>query len=173
MMKKRDRGFTLLEVLLVAALGPVIIGMLIFMFQAALGTWSVQGARISLTVGANRAIRDVARDLRNASAIGSQNSGEIRYTADNATYFIYYLYNLSDPYPPHFNSTSYQLKKAALTGGMAGTFAYGGGDLIARDIVPPPVTNLSFSSPIVTIDLTVRQGDSVTRSSGMVKPRNL
>jgi len=172
-MKKRERGFTLLEVLLVAALGPVIIGMLLFMFQVALGTWSAQGSRISLAVSANRAVREMARDLREACAIGNLSSDEIRYTADNATYFIYYLYNLSDPYPPHFNSTSYQLRKTALTGGMSGTFAYGGGDLIARDILPPPATNLSFSPPAVTIDLTIQQGNNITRSVGMVKPRNI
>lgn len=172
-MRKRDRGFTLLEVLLVAALGPAIIGMLIFMFQAALATWSAQGSRISLTVGVNRAVREMARDLRDAGAIGSLNSDEVRFTTDNATYYIFYLYNSSDPYPAHFTNTSYQLKKTVLSGGMAGTFVYGSGDLIARDILPPPATNLSFSAPVVTIDLTVQQGNSITRSVGSVKPRNL
>jgi len=172
-MKRRDRGFTLLEVLLVAALGPVIIGMLLFMFQVALGTWSARGSRISLAVSLNRATREVSSDLRTAAAVGSLNSDEVRFTADNATYYIYYLYNLSDPYPPHFNRTSYQLRKAVLSGGMSGTFTYGSGDLIARDIVPPPATNLSFSAPVVTIDLTAQQGNNITRSVGMVKPRNI
>jgi prepilin-type N-terminal cleavage/methylation domain-containing protein len=172
-MIKRKNGFTLLELLLVIAMGPVIIGMLAFMFQVALDTWSTQGSRIGVAVSVNKATREMARDLRNANAIASQNGNEIRFTTDGTTYYIYYLYNASDSYPSTFNKASYQLKKAALSVNMTGTFTYGSGDLIARDIVPPPTTNLSISAPIITIDLTAQQGSSVTRSVSTVKPRNI
>jgi type II secretory pathway pseudopilin PulG len=169
-VEKRDNGFTLLELLLVVALVPAIIGMLAFMFQVAIDTWSTQGSRIGVAVSVNKAAREMARDLRNANFISGQNSSEIRFTSDGSTYYIYYLYNASDPYPSRFNESSYQLKKAVLSNG---TFIYGGGDLIARDIVPPPATNLSFSPPIVRIDLTAQQGSSGARSVSIVKPRNM
>jgi prepilin-type N-terminal cleavage/methylation domain-containing protein len=172
-MNTRDKGFTFLELLLVIALGPLIIGTLTFMFQVALDTWSTQGSRIGVAVSVNKAAREMSRDLRNANGIGSQNSNEIRFTTNGTTYYIYYLYNASDSYPSTFTKTSYQLKKAVLSGNMTGTFTYGSGDLIARDIVPPPVTNLSISAPHVNIDLTAQQGSSVSRSVSTVLPRNI
>jgi len=172
-MKKRDKGFTLLEMLLVVFMAPVIIGMIAYMFQVVLAAWSTQGSRIGVAVSVNKATREVTRDLRNAKGTGSQHDNEIRFTTDGSSYYIFYLYNASDTYPPAFTQGSYQLKKTVLSGNMTGTFIYGSGDLIARDIMPPPATNLSLTAPIIKIDLTAQQGSSITRSVSIVKPRNI
>jgi hypothetical protein len=152
---------------------PVIIGLLAFMFQVVLDSWTLQGARTGVGTGITKATREMAGDLRNARGIGSLNSNEIRFTRDGAAYYIYYLYSSADSYPPDFKETTYQLRKAALSGAIGGTFAYGSGDLIARDILPPPASGFSFNTPIVTIDLTARQGNSTMRSVSMVRPRNI
>jgi prepilin-type N-terminal cleavage/methylation domain-containing protein len=172
-MKKQNKGFTLVEVLLVAVMFPVIIGLLAFMFQVVLDSWLAQGSRTGLGVRVTKVTREMVGDLRNARGIGSLNSNEIRFTEDGSAYYIYYLYSAADSYPPDFKESSYQVRKAVLSGAIGGTFAYGSGDLIARDILPPPASGLSFSTPMVTIDLTAGQGNSTTRSVGRVRPRNI
>jgi prepilin-type N-terminal cleavage/methylation domain len=162
-MKKHNKGFTLVELLLSTAMVAVIIGALAFMFQVVVGSWSTQGARAGLGVSVSKAVREMTRDLRNAKEIGSVNANEIRFTADGTTYYIYYLYNTAG---------SYQLKKATLLGKIDGTFVSGSGNLIARDILPPPTSTLSAGVPI-TIDLTAQRGNSIIRSAGKVRPRNI
>ncbi len=88
---------------------------------------------------------------------------------------IFYLYNAADSYvpPPHFNQTSYQLKKATLSGGIKGTFTYGAGEVIANDVLPPSTSTLSLSSNLITIDLSAKRGDETLRSRTHLRPRDL
>jgi len=172
-MKKHNKGFTLAEVLLATAMVAVIIGALAFMFQVVVGSYSTQGSRAGSGASATKAIREMVKELRIAKEAGNIGTNEIRYTMDGNTYYVYYFYNSTDIYPPNFNRTSYQIRKAAISGKIDGTFAYGSGDLIARDILPPPASGLSITSPFVTIDLTVRRGNNTMRSASMVRMRNI
>jgi prepilin-type N-terminal cleavage/methylation domain-containing protein len=172
-MKNTRKGFTLAELLLASVMVAVIIGALAFMFQVVVASWSSQGSRIGLGVSASKAVEEAARNLRGAIEIGSQNANEIRFTADKTAYYIYYLYNASDHYPNQFTKGLYQLKKTSLSGGLAGTFIYGSGNLVARDIQPPPASAISVSGNIITIDLATKRGDNVIRSAGKVRPRNI
>ena len=92
-MKNTRKGFTLAELLLASVMVAVIIGALAFMFQVVVASWSSQGSRIGLGVSASKAVEEVARDLRSAIDIGSQNVNEIRFSADKTVYYIYYFYN--------------------------------------------------------------------------------
>ncbi len=172
-MKVNDKGFTIAEALLAAAMIAVIIGALAFMFQAAVGGWSAQGSRMGLGVNLNRALVSMERDLHPAVEVASPNANEVRFSADKVNYYIYYLYSPSSGYPPNFTTGVYQIRKTALTGGLAGTFIYGSGDIIARDIEPAPASPISLSGYIVTIDLTAKYGDTSIRQATKVKLRNI
>jgi len=180
-MKNRIRGFTLVEVLLVSLMIPAVIAMLFFMFRAVTDSWTMQGARAGLSVSMNKALQTMSSDLRNARRVAGQDNRELRFTQDGSTYFVYYLFSKSasypfsksDAYPLKVDSDLCQLRKATLSGGMDGNFQYGSGELVAKGILPPPVSSLSFQSPIVTIDLTAQQSRDSLRLVRTIRPRNL
>jgi prepilin-type N-terminal cleavage/methylation domain-containing protein len=166
------KGFTLIELLITISLIVALTAVAIYIFRVFLLTWSSQSTREEVGIQAGSAVEQMARDLREASAI--QSSGdEIRFT-QGADSYIYYLYNSADiPYPPAFNQSSYQLIKSPLTGGIGGTFTYGSGAIKMTDVSPPPVSDLSLSGNVITIDLTSsRSGESI-RSRTDIRPRNL
>ena len=97
----------------------------------------------------------------------------MRFTAPDNTNRIYYLYNTNDSYPPSFNQAKYKLIKAGLSGALTnGTFTYGDGAIILTDVSPPPTTDLSFSSNLVTIDLSSVHDNETVRLRTQIKPRN-
>ena len=150
----------------------ILVGATVYILRAVLLNWSSQETRSGIDIGLDRGIEEMVRDLREAKAI--QSSGdEIRFTQDQTTYYIYHLYNSGDTYPPNFSQASYQLRKAALTGGIGGTFTYGSGDIKIIDVLPPPTSDLSLSSNVATIDLSMKKADETIRSRTQVKPRNL
>jgi hypothetical protein len=151
----------------------VLVGVTAFVFRAVLLNWSSQETRSGIDIILDRGIEEMVRDLREAKQVSSINNDEIRFTQDQSTYYIYYLYNADDSYPPSFNQNSYQLRKTTLSGGISGTFSYGSGSIIITDILPPVTSDLSISSNIVTIDLSTKRGDETIRSRTQVKPRNL
>jgi hypothetical protein len=143
-----------------------------YIFRAVLLSWSSQEKRAGIQVNLNRGMEEIARDLRKARQISAVNNDEIRFTPDKSSYYIYYLYNLNDPYPSSFNQGAYELRKAALSGGISGTFTYGSGQIIISGVVAPPASDLSFSASLVTIDLNVSRADETVRLRTQVKSRN-
>lgn len=172
-IKLDKKGFTIAEVLITTAMIAAIIGALAFLFQVVVASWSAQGARSGLGVGINNSVRLMARDLRSAAEVGSINAEEIRFSPDKVSYYIYYFYNAADPYPPSFNQSLYQIKKATLSGGINGTFSYGSGSLMMKDVLPPPASSLSITGLMTTIDLIANRGKSTIRAATRVKPRNM
>lgn len=170
---KSERGFTLVETLLAAVMVSMVLAVLAYMFQATIAGWSTQGTRTGLGVSVGKAAKEIARDLRKAREAVSNSSGEVRFTENGTDHYIYYLYNATDSYPSKFKAALYELRKAALSGGIDGTFTYGSGDLIARDILPPPSSTLSVDGTMVKIDLGGQRGPNTIRSVMKVKPRNI
>jgi hypothetical protein len=168
-MNKQGRGFTLVETLIASIMVAAMIGALTLIFQVMAAGWSAHGGRIGTGVTLNRAVEDIARTLRSAKDVASQNPGfEIRFTVvENSTdkFRIYYLYSQGDGL--------YQLRKADLSGGIGGAFTYGSGDIVARDILPPSVSNLSCSGKVATIDLSMRRVNSTVRLATKVAARNI
>jgi len=150
----------------------VIVSVLAYVLNATLLSWSSSEARTGIDISLDRGIEEVVRDLRESKTVQSSND-EIRFTQDAVTYYIYYLYNASDSYPSAFNQTTYQLRKTTLVGGIGGTFTYGSGPIIITDVIPPPTSDLSFGSNVVTLDLSVLRRSETIRSRSRVKPRNL
>lgn len=148
-----------------------------FVFRAILLSWSSQEKRSGLGINLDRGIEEMARDLRKARQVQSTtNYHEVRFTQGTAstTSYIFYLYNAGDSYapPPAFNQSSYQLRRATLSGGISGTFTYGAGDVIVNNVLPPSTSSLSLSGNLLTIDLSVKEGDETIRSRTQIRARN-
>lgn len=170
-------GFTLIELMITLLLFAALAVTTAYLFRAGLLVWAGQEKRAGIQVELDRGIEEMARDLRKSRQVQSTaNYNEIRFRQGTATstYYIFYLYHASDSYvpPPAFNQASYQLRRAALTGGLSGTFTYGAGDIIMNNVVPPPTSALSLSGNLLTIDLTVKRSDETIRTKTQIRPRN-
>lgn len=166
------KGLTLIELMIVIVLFVILTAVVVYILRAVLLSWSSQETRSGVDISLDRGIEEMVRDLREAKQVASSND-EIRFTQDQTNFYIYYLYNASDAYPPSFNQSSYQLRKTTLAGGISGTFTYGSGNIIINDILPPPTSDLSLSSNITSIDLSMKRTDETIRSRTQVRPRNL
>jgi prepilin-type N-terminal cleavage/methylation domain-containing protein len=166
------KGFTLIELIITIVMLVALTGVTAYVFHAVLLSWSSEETRSGIDINLDRGIEETVRDLREARQVQSVNN-EVRFTQDQSNYYIYYLYNENDSYPPTFNQSSYDLRKANLSGGISGTFTYGSGLIIITGVLPPPTSDLSISGNIVTTDLSVKRYNETIRSRTQVKPRNL
>jgi len=167
---------TLIELMISVAMFAILSITAVYMFRAILLSWSSQETRTGVNITLDSGIENMVRELREAKNVQSTASyDEIRFTPDNSNYYIYYLYNTSDSYvpPPAFDQTTYELRKATLTGGISGTFTYGNGQVMLTDVLPPTTSDLSLSGNILTIDISITRGDETIRSRTDVRPRNL
>jgi len=165
------KGLTLIELMITITVFVMLAAAIVYVLRAVLLTWSSQEIRAGVDINLDRGIEEMVRDLREAKTIQSSND-EIRFQ-DLSSYYVYYLYNPNDAYPPSFSQAFYQLKKAALAGNITGNFTYGAGDIKIIDILPPPVSDLSFNASITTIDLSIKRRDETIRSRTQIRPRNL
>jgi Tfp pilus assembly protein PilW len=145
----------------------------VYVFRAILISWSSQETRSGIDINLDRALEEIVRDLREAKEINSVNNDEVRFTQDQAAYYIYYLYNQNDSYPLSFSQASYEIRKALLAGGINGSFTYGSGQSILTNVASPPLSDLSISGNLATIDLSILRKDETIRSKTKVRPRNL
>lgn len=172
-IRNTNRGFTLIELIITISMFAILTAVSAYIFRTVLLSWSSQETRSGIDVVIDRAGEQLTRDLREARAVSSINNDEIRFTQNNASYYIYYLYNANDSYPPAFSQTLYQLKKAQLSGGINGTFTYGSGDIILTEVLAPATSDISLSGNLVTIDLSCKKKDEAIRSRTRIRPRNL
>lgn len=170
------KGLTLIELLMAMVMFAAVAGVGIFLFSAVLRTWSSQESRAGINIDLDWKIEGVVRDLREAEEIQSTAGyNEIRFSHDQVTYYIYYFYHPGDGYlpPPAFNQDYYELRRATLIGDINGTFVYGDGTILLRDILPPAISGLSASGNLLTIDLSIERKGVTIRSRTEVRPRNL
>ncbi|MFA5117254.1 MAG: hypothetical protein WC695_00200 [Candidatus Omnitrophota bacterium] len=161
-----------MELMITVSMLVVLTVVLVSVLRAVLLSWSSEEARAGIDINLDRGVEEIVRDLRDVSAVQCSNN-EIRFYQGEAGYYIYYLYNAADPYPPLFNKSAYQLRKASLTGGIAGKFTYGSGDIKMTDVVAPPASDLSISGNLINIDLSLKRNDETIRSRTAIRPRNL
>ncbi len=167
------RGLTLVELIITIVMLVILTGVIIYILRVVLLSWSSQETRSGIDIALDRGIEEMARDLREGRQVSTLNNDEIRFTQDLSVYYSYYLYNASDSYPPSFNQGAYQLRKAALSGGISGTFAYGSGVVKITDVLAPPASDISLSSNLITLDLSIKRKNETIRSRTQVRPRNL
>ena len=171
-INKNIKAFTLIELLMVAAVMGLLLLAVGSIFQVVSQSWVTQDVRTGLDINLYKGMEIASIDLRDTSAVQSSNY-EIRFTDDGFNYYIYYLYNSADSYPPNFSKSSYQLRKATLTGGISGTFTYGSGQIIISNVLPPPVSDLSFTGNVINLDISVKQNYETIRAKTEVHPRNV
>ena len=172
--KPPKAGLTLVELLMAGVMLAAVGGVAVYMFGAVIKTYLSQEARAGIDIDLSFRIEEVVRDLREASDMQSQTGyNEIRFSHNGADFYIYYFFNAGDSYPPAFDQDAYELRRTAISGDIDGTFTYGGGRFLLRDILPPPTSILSMNGNIATVDLSIKYKDETIRSRTQVRPRNL
>ncbi len=169
------QGITLIELVITILLFAVLMTAAAMSLNPILLAWSSHQDRMELQGQVQHGLEKAIRDIRGAIALQNDANDAIRYTLRESgvsNSYILYLYHAGDTWPPAYNQTSYQLRKASLTGGIAGTFTYGSGDLLMRDIQPPTASDLSVSGTMATLDLTLIRLDETFRLIERVKRRN-
>lgn len=184
--KVTNRGFTLLETLIVLLLLSVLMGVSSFLFVVSLRAWDAgsirTGIREDVSYAMEKAVRDLKEMANGSLAQYNPGSGEIAHTiqyeeigGDQDTYVLY-LYNEDDSsFDSTYSESLYDLRRANISDGDVP--ASGEGALILRDLVSPdataPATALSISGTQVTLDFVVQRSDETVRTRTKVRPRNL
>ena len=176
---KKENGLTLLEMVFVLVLLSALIGATVFLYVVSLKSWDELGRRSETGGELHFALERVIRDVRKANAIQIANHA-LRFTLNECSgactnnSYIYYLYHASDSWTPTYNQTTYQLRRADLTGGIDGIFTYGAGDLIAPGLKPPSAdTTITNTGNVVKINLVGLDSNETVRVRGFIRPRNV
>jgi len=169
-------GLTLIELILTLGMFVILISIVLYVYHIFLFCWFSTDQRAGINIELERGVRFMVEDLREAKEIKIEpDFNEIRFTTNETTYYIYYLYNPNEPYiqPPLFGQNVYELRKAVLTGGLDGMFNYGQGRIIMTDIISPQTSQLSINNKLITFDLTISRNNETMRFLTKVRPRNL
>ncbi|MFH1783777.1 MAG: prepilin-type N-terminal cleavage/methylation domain-containing protein [bacterium] len=162
-----NKGFTLLEVIIVAGMVSALIAIVSFMYVLGLESWGAGKTRIELRESLNQGIQTMVRDIRHAKDPTTVTDSVITITAvdfesgvtppPDATY-RYYLYNSGDALPnPPYTASSYMLMQSK------NTAVYGAGRVLARDVAQPASAPFAESGNLVTISLSVaREGQTIS-----------
>ncbi|MBI3318815.1 MAG: hypothetical protein HYZ90_06735 [Candidatus Omnitrophica bacterium] len=164
-----------MELIISLLLFAVLMTAAAFSMNPILIAWSSHEDRMELQRQVQHGLERSLRDLRGATALQGDASDAIRFTLRESgvsNSYILYLYNAGDSWPPAFNQATYQLRRASLAGGINGTFTYGEGTLLMRDVRPPATSDLSVSGSVATLDLTLSRADETFRLLERVKRRN-
>ncbi len=169
------KGVTLIELMISILLFAMLMTASAFAINPVLLGWSSQQDRMEIQRSVQDGVEKATRDLRLAGTLQNDANHAIRFTVRESgvqNSYIFYLYNAADAWPPAYNQTTYQLYKASLTGGINGTFTYGAGTLLIRNISPPPTSDLSVSGSTATLDLTLSRGNETFHLAKEIKKRN-
>lgn len=169
---RSKKGITLIELMTTLSMIVILAGFSVYVYYTVYLGWQGQEIRAELSSSLNRAVDEMVRDLREATEVMAVTGGIISFTAySDGKAYAYYLYNASDPPPFAYNQAGYELKRVEQAAG--GGFTFGGGKLVARNVLPPPATDLSFSGNIATLDISVSRDGETVRAKTKVRPRDL
>ena len=154
------RSFTLIELVITMALFVIIVGVASYVFHAVMFGWSSHNTRAEISIDIDAAFAKMVGQLRRATQISSTSSQEVRFTTPGGSSYVYYIYGS-------------ELKKTTLTGGIAGSFTYGAGEVVLADVLASPTSSIGVSGNMVNLDLSVGRGKETVRSKIDIRPRNL
>jgi len=182
--KVTNRGFTLIETVIVLLLMAILLGVTGFVFLVSLRAWDSGCIRGGIRADASYAMDKTVRDLKEmANGTLSQYSSianTIKYRKflpnGGGDSYVFYLYNSTDTsFDSSYTESLYSLRKANITKGDDP--ALGKGVLILKDIVSPnataPATALTISGNQVTVDFVLQRGSETVRLKTKIRPRNL
>jgi len=182
-----NRGFTLIETIIVLLLLAMLLGVSGSLFVVGLHAWDAGRIRAGIREDVSYAMEKVVRDLKEM-ANGSLDqydpgSGDIAHTIDfndlDGNSFVFYLYNADDSsFDSTYSESFYDLRKATKAQLDAGN--YDAGILILRSLVSPDATPPATALTIdpndpnqVTLYFVVQRSDEIVRTRTKVRPRNL
>ena len=174
-----NRGFTLIETIIVLLLLAVLLGISGSLFVVGLQAWDAGRIRTGIREDVSYAMEKVGRDLREMANGSLRQYSSIAHTIDfndlDGNSFVFYLYNSADaPFDSNYTESFYDLRKADIPGEDP---ASGEGTLILRDLVSPDATAQATALTIdpnqVTLDFVVQRSDEIVRVRTKVRPRNL
>lgn len=176
-----QKGFTLLELVFTLTLVIFLVSAVFLVYLVSLRAWDHLGHRTDLHEKLHFALERIVRDVREAKDLSVADHA-IRFTVRESgtdNNYIDYLHNASDSWPPAYNQTVYDLRRASLTAaGSPGigddTFVYGSGDLMVTSLKPPTAnTSMTRSGNHVIIKLVGKEEDDTLTIRGKVRPRNV
>ena len=174
-----NRGFTLIETIIVLLLLAMLLGVAGFVFVVSLRAWDSGCIRGGIREDTSYAMEKVVRDLKEMAIRSlSQYSSiahTVRYNDFAGHTYVFYLYNADDSsFDSTYSESFYDLWKANIPGDDP---ASGEGTLILRDLVSPDATPLATALTIsgtqVTLNFVVQRSDEIVRVRTKVRPRNL
>jgi len=184
--KVTNRGFTLIETIIVLLGLAMLLGVSGSLFVVSLRAWDAGHVRAGIREDINYAMEKVVRDLKEMAngSVAQYNpgDGDIAHTIQyeeidgGQDTYVLYLYNEDDSsFDSTYSESLYNLRRANTSDGDDP--ASGDGVLILRDLVSPnasePATALTISGTQVTLDLVVQRIDETVRLRTKVRPRNL
>ena len=177
-----NRGFTLIETIIVLLLLAILLGVSGSLFVVSLRAWDSGcvrgGIREDISYAMEKTVRDLKAMANVSPTLYGSNTHTIQYDDLDGTTYVFYLYDdnadvLFDPTDDP--SLLYELHKATKAQLDAGN--YDAGVLILRDLVSPdatsPATALTVGDTQVTLDIVVQRVDETVRTRTKVRPRNL
>jgi prepilin-type N-terminal cleavage/methylation domain-containing protein len=178
-----NRGFTLIETIIVLLLLAMLLGVSSSLFVVGLHAWDAGYIRGGIREDVSYAMEKVVRDLKEMAngSLDQYNPGggdiahTIEFTDLDGNTYVFYLYNADDSsFDSTYSESFYDLRKADIPGDDP---ASGEGTLILRDLVSPdataPATALTISGNQGTLDFVVQRSDEIVRIRTKVRPRNL
>ena len=180
--KVANRGFTLIETLIVLLLLAMLLGVSGFLFVVSLRAWDTGLTRAGIREDVSYAMEKIVRDLKEMTngSLSRYDSiaNTIRFIDNGGNTYVFYLYNSADTsFDSSYTEDFYNLHKANIT--QEDDPALGEGTLILRDLVSPdaeaPATALTIepNNTQVTLDFVVQRSNEVVRTRTKVRPRNL
>jgi len=184
--KGANKGFTLIETVIVLLLLAILLGTTGFVFLVSLRAWDSGCIRGGIREDASYAMDKIVRDLKEMAngALSQYNSiaNTIEYKeflpTGGGDRYVLYLYNSADTsFDSSYTESHYNLCKANISQGD--NPALGDGVLILRDLVSPdataPATALTIdpNGAQVTLDFVVQRSDEIVRTKTKIRPRNL
>lgn len=175
-----NRGFTLIETIIVLLLVAVLAGVGSFLLVVSLHAWDAGYTRANIREDVDYAMDEIIRDLKETASGSLTRYSSIAHTIQfgerEGDTYVLYLYNVDDSsFDSVYTESLYNLHKANITQGD--NPASGEGVLILRDLVSPdagsPATDLDISGTQVTLDIVIQRNDETVRTRTKVRPRNL
>ena len=179
-----NRGFTLIETIIVLLLLAMLLGVVGSVFIVSLRAWDAGLIRGGIREDVSYAMEKVVRDLKEMANGSLKKHNSITNTIEYREFrpdgggntYVFYLYNSDDSsFDSSYTESHYNLYKAEGDNPLLGD-----GVLILRDLVSPnaapPATALTIdpNDPNqVTLDFVVQRSDEIVRIRIKIRPRNL
>ena len=177
-----NRGFTLIETLIVILLIVILLGVSGSFFMVSLRAWNAGYTRTGIREDVSYAMEKVVRDLKEMALRSlsqySSIANTVQYNDFAGNTYVFYLYNANDSsFDSSYTESLYNLRKASTS--IGDDPALGDGVLILRDLVSPDATapaaalSIDPNNTQVTLDFVVQRNDETVRIRTKIRPRNL